>query len=185
MKSAVAVVPGITRSLAFAVVLAVASARGVSAESAAPSGPPVAVSGWRYEKGQSDLHLFHCEQARCGTNSKVSYRLYAPGNAMTLDQFRDSQEKVVKALEQRTPGLKTTILGIDGDKGTALPRLYKARRLTVALSGKNEYIVSGLMFGSRASASVISSSQEEKASNDNYAQFVLAMMMFVQTPAKR
>jgi hypothetical protein len=177
------------RPLLLGAVLAVANVSGVSAQSpVAPSAaqaPPLAVSGWRYEKGESDLHVFHCDQAKCGANSRVSYRLYAPGKPMTLDQFRDSQEQVVKALEQRTPGLKATILGIDGDKGTTLPRLYKVRRLTVAPSGKNEYVVSGMMFGSRASASLISSSREEKASNDNYAQFVLAMMMLVQTPASR
>lgn len=155
----------------------------VSAQATTP--PPVAVSGWRYEKGQSDLQLFHCEQPKCGMNSKVSYRIFAPGNPMTLEQYRDSQQQVAKALEQRTPGLKVTILGVDGDKGTGVPRMYKARRRMTAPNGQTEYVVSGLMFGSLASASLISSSQEEKASNDNYAQFLLATMMLVQTPAKR
>lgn len=177
------------RSLLLAAVLAAASVSGVSAQSGAPAAAqaaPLVVSGWRYEKGEADLHVFRCEQAKCGENSRVSYRLYAPGKPMTLQQFRDSQEQVVKALEQRTPGLKATILAVDGDKkGTGVPRLYKVRRLTVAPNGKSEYVVSGLMFGSRASASLISSSREEKASNDNYAEFVLAMMMLVQTPASR
>jgi hypothetical protein len=180
MKSAFRVAAG---SLLLTGALMFAGAGDVSAQ--ATAGPPVAVSGWRYEKGQSDLHLFHCEQPKCGTNSKVSYKILAPGNPMTLEQYRDSQQQVAKALEQRTPGLKVTILGVDGDKGSGLPRLYKARRQMTAPNGQKEYVVSGLMFGSRASASLISSSQEEKASNDNYAQFVLAMMMLVQTPAKR
>ena len=179
MKSAFRVAVGSLLLMGALVFAGDASAQGATA------GPPVAVSGWRYEKGQSDLHLFHCEQPKCGTNSKVSYKILAPGNPMTLEQYRDSQQQVAKALEQRTPGLKVTILGVDGDKGSGLPRLYKARRQMTAPSGQTEYVVSGLMFGSRASASLISSSQQEKSSNDNYAQFVLAMMMFVQTPAKR
>jgi len=164
--------------------LVVAGAGDASAQSASAP-PPLSVSGWRYEKGQSDMHLFHCELAKCGTNSKVSYRLYAPGNPMTLQQYRDSQQQLVGALEQRTPGLKVTILGVDGDKGTGVPRLYKARRLMVAPGGQREYVASGLMFGSRASASLISSSQDEKASNDNYAQFAVALTMLVQTPSTR
>ncbi len=181
MKSAFRMAVG---SLLLMGALVFVGAGDVSAQAATP-GPPIVVSGWRYEKGRSDLHLFHCEQAKCGTNSKVSYKILAPGNAMTLEQYRDSQQQVAKALEQRTPGLKVTILGIDGDKSSGLPRLYKARRQMTAPNGQTEYVVSGLMFGSRASASLISSSQDEKASNDNHAQFVLAMMMFVQTPAKR
>jgi len=161
--------------------LVVAGSDGASAQSA-PTEPPVSVSGWRYEKGPSDLHIFHCEQAKCGASSKVSYRVYASGNAMTLDQFRDIQKQAAGAMEQRTPGLKVIILGVDGDKGPALPRLYKARRLMVAPSGAREYVASGLMFGPRASVSLISSSLDEKASNDNYSQFALALMMFVQKP---
>lgn len=145
----------------------------------------MAVGGWRYELGPNDVHFFHCEQEKCRPGSKVSYRLYAPEPAMTLEQFRGSQEQIVKALEQRTPGLKVTILGIDGDTGNSLPRLLKVRRLTVAPDGKSEYVVSSRLFGSRASASLISSSGEEKASNDNYVQFAVALALFVHTPATR
>ncbi|MGQ0684631.1 hypothetical protein [Bradyrhizobium sp.] len=176
MRSAIRVTVG---SLLLIGALVAAGADDVSAQSA-PAAPPVAVSGWRYEKGRSDMHLFHCEQVKCGVNSKVSYRIYAPGNPMTLHQYRDSQQQVAGALEQRSPGLKVTILGIDGDKGTSLPRLYKARRLMVAPDGQKEYVATGLMFGSSASVSLISSSQDQKASNDNYAQFAVALTMLVQ-----
>jgi len=184
MKSTVLIV----RSLLLVAALVAAGTTAASAQSSAPSvtqPPPLAVSGWRYERSASDLHVFHCEHAKCGAGSRVSYKLFAPGKPMTLPEFRSSQEQIVKALEQRTPGLKATILGVDGDKGTALPRMLKVRRLTVAPSGANEYVVSALLFGGRASASVISSSREEKTSNDNYAQFALAMAALVQPPATR
>jgi hypothetical protein len=194
MKLSILIFPGIgsasVRCLLLTAALVAAGIGGASAQQppAKPSAvqsPPAAVSGWRYERGQSDLHIFRCEQTKCGAGSRVSYQLFAPGKPMTLEEFRGSQERVVKALEQRTPGLKATIIGVDGDKGNALPRLFKARRLTVAPGGASEYVVSALLFGTRASASLISSAREEKASSDNYTQFALAMALFVQAPAAR
>ncbi|OKO76707.1 hypothetical protein AC628_17410 [Bradyrhizobium sp. NAS96.2] len=134
------------------------------------------MSGWRYER-RADTHLFRCEQPQCGAGSKVSYRFYTGGNQMTLDQFRDSQNQVINALEQRTPGQRITLLGVDGDKGTAVPRMYKARRLTVTPGGASEYQVNGLMLGAQGSASLISSARDEKASNDNYAKFAAAVKL--------
>jgi hypothetical protein len=89
-----------------------------------------------------------------------------------------------KPLEQRSPGQRITILGVEGDSGTAVPRMFKARRKTVAANGASEYVVSSMLFGSKAAASLISSSRDEKASNDNYALFGVALMLFV-APAKR
>lgn len=164
--------------------LALAGIGGASAQSPAapppPSAtaqrPPFAVSGWRYER-RADTHLFRCEQAQCGAGSKVSYRVYTGGNQMTLDQFRDGQNQIIKALEQRTPGQQITLLGVDGDKGTVVPRMYKARRLTVTPNGASEYQVNGLLFGGQGSASLISSARDEKASNDNYARFAAAVKL--------
>jgi hypothetical protein len=105
---------------------------------------------------------------------------------MTLEAFRSSQQQVAKAFEQRSSGQRVTILGVEGDSGTAVPRMYKARRKTVAADGASEYVVSGVLFGSKASASLISSSRDEKVSNANYALFGVAMMLYVApAPAKR
>jgi hypothetical protein len=148
--------------------------------------PPVAVSGWRYDAAPNDVYMFICEQHSCILGSKVSYRFYAAGDPMTLEGFRKAQEQVAKALEQRTPGNRITVLGVEGDSGTAVPRMFKARRKTVAADGSSEYVVSGMVFGSKAAASVISSSRDEKTSNANYALFGVAMMLFVApAPAKR
>lgn len=118
--------------------------------------------------------MFRCTQSSCGAGSKVSYRYYIGGKQMTLDQFRAGQEQIIKALEQRTPGQRITLLGVDGDKGTATPRMFNARRLTVTADGASEYQVSGLLIGGQGSASLISSARDEKASNDNYAKFAAA-----------
>ncbi|MGF6307733.1 hypothetical protein ABIB82_002036 [Bradyrhizobium sp. i1.8.4] len=170
-----ALVPSFLLVLLMAAGIGGASAQSVPAPPSATQRPPVAVSGWRYERSGADRHVFHCEQSSCGAGSKVSFRLYAADNPMTLEQFRDSQDQIIKALEQRTPGERITILGVDGDKGTAVPRMFRARRLTVTPNGVSEYQVNGLLFGARASASLISSAHNEKASNDNYAKFMVAL----------
>ena len=78
------------------------------------------------------------------------------------------------------------VLRRDGAAILQQPRMHKARRKTVAADGTSEYVVSGVLFGSKASASLISSSRDEKASNANYALFGVAMMLFVApAPAKR
>ncbi len=160
------------------------SAQSLPAPPSTSVGPPVSVSGWRYERVGADSHIFHCEQPSCGAGSKVSYRLYPSGNAMTLEQFRGEQDKIVKALEQRTPGQKITIVAVDGDKGSAVPRMFQARRLKVAPDGAREYQVSGMLFGEKANASLISSSLNEKTGNANYAQFAAGVKL-VLTPKTR
>ena len=191
MKSAGLVFSGVDRALACALLLVsmVAGIGGVAAQSAPATpvlsvGPPVSVSGWRYQRSGSDAHIFYCEQPSCGFGSKVSYRLYAPGNSMTVEQFSGEQEKIVKALEERTPGEKITIVGVDGDKGSAVPRMFQARRLKVTPDGKREFQVSGMLFGARANASLISSSLTEKTGNANYAQFAAGVMLLL-TPKAR
>jgi hypothetical protein len=161
---------------------------GVSAQTlfVSPTGkdrPPVSVSGWRYEQVPNDVHMFLCEQASCIPGSKVSYRFYAAGDPMTLEGFRKGQEEIVKVLEQQTPGKRITVLGVEGS-GTAVPRMFKARRKVVAADGTSEYVVSGRVFGSKAGASVISTSRDEKTSNANYALFGVAVMLFV-APTKK
>lgn len=169
-----------------ALVVGLLTAAGIGGASAQPApaavaattqAPPFTVSGWSYERRGSDVHMFRCAQASCGAGSKVSYRYYTGGKQMTLDQFREGQEQIVKALEQRTPGQRITLLGVDGDKGTAGPRMFKARRLTVAANGASEYQVSGLLLAGQGSASLISSARDEKASNDNYAKFAAAVKL--------
>ncbi|WP_441237129.1 hypothetical protein [Bradyrhizobium sp. 930_D9_N1_4] len=171
-------------SLLAAMVLASGSAFAQAPKSQPDRGPPFSVGGFRYELRPNDVHMFVCGQPGCGAQSRVSYRLYAPGNTMTLEQFREEQAQIVKVLEQRTPGQKISILGIDGDSGTKVPRLFKARRLMVKPDGTREYQVSGWRFGARGAASLISSADTEKASSDNFAQFAIWVML-VLAPASR
>jgi hypothetical protein len=159
----------------------------VQAQAPAPSppaeGPPVAIGGWRYEKGANDVHLFHCETAACVPGSRVSYRFYAAGTTMPLGQYRSEQELIVKALQQRAPpGTKVTIVAIEGDDVATLPRMYKSRRLTVAPDGSQEHVHSGLLMGENASVSLISSSRDEKAAGASYTQYGIGLLLLIQKP---
>lgn len=148
--------------------------------------PPVAVGpGWRYERRPPDIHMFLCQLESCDRSSRVSYRVYAPNNKTTLAQFRAEQEALRKALEERgPPGTRIEILGIDGDEGGKLPRMYKSRRVMTSADGSKEYSVSALLLGSRYSASLISSSRSEKASTANHAIFGIAVLLLVSLPEK-
>ena len=149
-----------------------------------PDGPPVAIGpGWKYERRASDVHMFICQQESCDRSSRVSYRLYARNDSMTLESFRREQENVVKLLEQRgAPGTRIQILSVEGDQGTNFPRIYKAKRLTTAADGHKEYVISSLLLGQGSSASLISSSLDEKATDANHAVFALAVMLLVNRP---
>jgi hypothetical protein len=168
---------------------AVYSARAQTPKAEAPKveapqaeGPPVAVGGWRYTRGANDVHLFDCDTAACVPGSRVSYRFYSAGTTMPLSQYRSEQEMVVKALQQRAaPGTKITVVGIEGDDVDTLPRMYKARRLTVRPDGSQEHVHSGLLMGEKASVSLISSSRDEKAAGANYMQYGIGLLLLVQT----
>ncbi|WP_315719338.1 MULTISPECIES: hypothetical protein [unclassified Bradyrhizobium] len=155
---------------------------------AAPSAAaaPFAVSGWKPQRPNgADVTFFLCEDAKCGPGSKVSYRLYPPNTTMTIEQFRASQEQTIKLLDRRVPGQTTTILGVDGDKGTGVPRVFRVRRLKVAPDGTREYQVSGVLFGVKGSASLISSADSEKGSTTNFAQFAIPVLVLLGLPPRQ
>ena len=188
------------RSLAFAIALVgvstcAASAQSMPANSAgiivrpadkvSPNEPPVAIVGWSYEKLAADVHMFTCQDTQCVPHSRVSYRLYAPDTTTTLAQFREQQQGVVKALQERAPpGTRIEILDISGDEGAGTPRMFTTRRLISAPDGKKEFVSSSMLFGTRHSASVISSSLDEQASRTNQSLFVIGVMSFVNASAQ-
>ena len=74
--------------------------------------------------------------------------------------------------------------------GEAVPRDQLVRaghqlfEQLVTPDGKREFQVSGMLFGARANASLISSSLTEKTGNANYAQFAAGVMLLL-TPKAR
>src|SRR5262245_33255243 len=108
--------------------------------------PPVGLAGWSYEKRTADVHMFTCRQADCVPQSRVSYRLYAPDNTTTLEQFRAQQQQVVKALQERAPaGTRIEVLDVTGDEGANTPRMFTSRRLITAANGAKEFVSSSVL----------------------------------------
>jgi hypothetical protein len=178
------------RTLANALVLTVALAGAASAQQQQPASagtPPVSVGpGWRYEKRsleRADLHQFWCQQPDCGPHSVVSYVIYAPSPPMRLEQYRQSQASTLTALRERAaPGTKITELGLKGDDTGKLPSMFEVRRLTELPDGKKEYRVSSTLLGTKYSATLISTSEDEQAATANHALFAVAVMMFITKP---
>lgn len=140
---------------------------------------------WRYEKLPNDIYMFHCQSPRCVPPSRVSYRLYAPNNAMTLAQFRQDQETVVKALQQRAPpGTRIEILETKGDEGSGPRRMFVSTRQISHPDGKTEFASSSTLLGTRYAASLISSSLDKKADESNRAIFALALMLLINVEPK-
>jgi len=183
----------VTRTIASVLALTVVLASPAQAQAEppvpAPSSadkPPVAVGAdWRYEKRSPegrDLHQFFCQQPACGPHSAVSYRIYAPHAAMTLEQFRQDQERILRMLQERAaPGTRITSLEITGDDGGKIPSMFVARRLTEFPNGAKEYRVSSTLYGAKYTASLISTSQDEKAATANHALFTVGVMLFVNS----
>lgn len=144
--------------------------------------PPTGIAGWRYEKGAHDVHMFHCAVPQCVAGSRVSYRLYSnEAPVKTLGQFRQEQEQIAKLLEERGgPGTKIQVLGVDGDDKADRPALMRSIRLQTRPDGSREYVHSGLIMGQKLDASLISSSHDENAAKSNYAQFAVAVALYVQ-----
>ena len=63
--------------------------------------------------------------------------------------------------------------------------MYKSRRVITSPDGSKEYSVSAVLLGSRYSASLISSSRNEKASTANHALFGIAVLLLVSVPDKK
>jgi hypothetical protein len=180
---AVVKLSGLSVLLRLLVVAAMIAAVGTATRAAdepKAGGPPVVMDGWRYTKGGNDVHLFDCDASACVAGSRVSYRFYPAGTTMPLSQYRSEQDLVAKALQQRAPpGTKIAIVAIEGDDTDTLPRMYKARRLTTRPDGSQEYVHSGLLMGGKASVSLISSSTDEKAATESYAQFALLLTLII------
>ena len=177
-------IPSIVRGLTVVVAVAAGFESAQAEPGPSPSdAPPVAMSGWRYDKGASDVHLFQCQEAACVPGSRVSYRFYPAGTTMSLAQYRGEQEAVIKALQQRAPqGTSIKIVAIEGEDVATLPRMFKTLRLTIAPDGSQEHVHSGLLMGEKASVSLISSSRDEKAANTSYTQYALALMLLIHQP---
>ena len=143
------------------------------------SDAPVAIGGWRYTKGPNDLHVYVCDQPHCTPGSRVSVVLYPlnPGSrfAMAPGQLRRQEESASEILQEH-PKPGTTRSGVKLDLSTG-----RGSDVATAPDGTKKYSTFRVVTGSNLSATIISSSSDELASEANYLQFEAALKTAVNS----
>jgi hypothetical protein len=159
----------IVRILVLFTALTIAGAGGVSAQpSASIQAQPIELGGWSTIKGPNDLHVYVCDHPGCAPESKVSFLVY-PGSAIAPGQFRLQREMAAELLQERTaPCALVGALAL-GDAPKPM------RCVATAPDGAKNYDTVGIVNGSNWSASLISTSRDEAASEASYRQFEAAL----------
>ena len=171
MKSAAlaGVRKSVARVLVLATALTVAGTGSVSAQPLASiQAQPIELGGWRHIKGPNDLHVYLCDHAGCAPGSKVSFLLHL-GSAIAPGQFHRQRDAAGEALQERP----APCAFVDGALRIGAPRPMHC--VATAPDGSKSYDTIGIVNGSHLSASLISSSRDETASEANYGQFEAAL----------
>jgi hypothetical protein len=141
------------------------------------SGPPVAVSGFRYQHMPPRIHMNVCESATCTLGSKVSYLFMAPSPRPTFEQYQAERTKIADALRLRVaPGATITFDPPQQTKDKVFT-IFKARRVDAFPNGSKLFVWSQRVYGARMAFEIISSSPDEKAAEGNLALFTVPMMV--------
>jgi hypothetical protein len=131
---------------------------------------PVAIDGWRHFNGPNDLHVYLCDHPGCAPGSKVSFLLYPPG-AIFPGMLRRQRDTVGEMLQERSAPC-TLVDGISLLLSRAPGPMHC---IATAPDGTRTYDATGIIDGLNLSASLISSSRDEAASEANYGQFGAAL----------
>jgi hypothetical protein len=143
------------------------------------SGPPFAVSGFRYQLAPNNVHMFLCDDVpRCGPDARVSYMIVAAQPNYRIEQFRDEQQQVAAAFRQRLPAGSTVTVEDATDDG-GRPRVIKGARRMTTPDGRTTHILSTLILGEKVALSLISSSGDRAKADANRALFMVGSMLFV------
>jgi hypothetical protein len=163
-------------AMAAATLVVLLSVAGAAAQSAADRGSdlgaaPVAIDGWRYVKRPSDLHVYLCNHPGCATGSRASFISY-PAGAAFPGQLRRQLDAMREMLQER---LAPCTLVFDGIS-LPLSRVPGPMHcVATAVDGTKTYDAMGIINGSNLSVSLISSSNDQTASDANYRQFEAAL----------
>jgi hypothetical protein len=165
---------------AFMVLVSVVGAAAQSAANRASSDlgdAPVAVDGWRYIWGPNDLHVYLCDHPGCAPGSRVSFLLFPSSSpsptAVVPGLLRRQRDAVGEMLQERLAPCEV----VGGFPLVPAPMHCVA----TASDGTKSYDTTGIIDGSKLSASLISSSSDEAASEGNYGQFEAALTSFTNS----
>ena len=149
------------------------------AQSASNADPPVAVGGFAYQLvGDGTIHMNICQQEQCVPGSKVSYRLLAPTNDYSFEEFKQTQEMVRSRLLSQLP--EGTAIRIGEPERTENERFttFTITREMTLPDGTQSITKSAILFAKEGSISLISSSESKKAAEANSALFMMALMLW-------
>ena len=135
---------------------------------------PVAIGGWRHIKGPNDLSVYLCDHPDCAQGSKASFILYPPG-AIFPGQLHRQRDTVGEILQERFAPCKFV------DEPSFGGAQGPMHCVAAATDGTKTYDATGTINGSSLSASLISSSGDEAASEANYRQFEAALKTVVNS----
>jgi hypothetical protein len=168
----------IVRILLLAAALTVAGTADVPAQpSASIPAQLTELDGWRSIKGPNDLHVYVCGRPGCAPESRVSFLLYQ-GSAIAPGQFHRQRELVAELLQEHS----VPCAPVYGAIRLAAPMPMPC--VATAPDGSKSYETIGTVNGTNWSASLISSSSDEAASEANYRLFE-AKLKAVMNPGPR
>ena len=146
----------------------------------AKSGPPVTISGFRYQHLPPKIHMNVCEAATCTLGSKVSYLFMAPSPQPTFEQYQAERTTIAEALRRRSAAGSTITFDPPQQTKDKLFTIFKARRVDAFPDGSKLFVWSQRVYSARMAFEIISSSPDEKAAEGNLALFTMPIMLLSQ-----
>ena len=154
----------IVRILLLAAALTVAGNDVLAQPSVSVPAQLIEFDGWRSIKGPNDLHVYVCDRPDCAPKSRVSFLPYQ-GSAIAPGQFHRQRGLVAELLQEHS----TPCAPVYGAIRLAAPMPMPC--VATAPDGSKSYETIGTVNGTNWSASLISSSSAEAASEANYRLF--------------
>jgi hypothetical protein len=136
-----------------------------------PGTAPVAIDGWRYVRGPSDLHVYLCDHPGCAPSSRVSLISFPPG-PIPPGLLRRQRSATAETLQE--PSAPCTLV-FDRISLPPPPVPGPMHCVATVVDGTKTHDAMGIINGSNLSVSLISSSSDQTASEANYRQFEVAL----------
>ncbi len=147
--------------------------------------PPISVKGFSYKFfPNSRMHMNFCKAKRCVQGSKVSYILNRPRPVPSFSSFKADRKLIEAAYRQRGSKGVTLKFGKPAQKKFKGFTVYSAPLQTRLANGISRYRISHTVYGKNIWISLITSSSNPKAANDNGTIFLVGLMAWSRSLKK-
>ena len=138
---------------------------------------PLAIGGFKYSSLPQGVHMFDCQDAKCGAGSKVSYVVLDPRTKMTFEDYKTQRQQLAAALRARASPGTEMIFQEPVDKSDKLFRMFQSRREIKPSAGPSMHTVSTTLIGPKLGFDIISSAGDLQMADANIDLFILAAML--------